>query len=307
MRGLELARRFFDERGLPLLRAEFGPDIDLMAAGLVGDGSECLGFDDEYSTDHDWGPGFCCWLGAEHFNRLGKRLADAYAKLPSDFLGHERKLSEWGDGRVGVFEIEAFYKRFLGRNGVPESLADWMRLPEANLAACTSGEVFVDPVGEFSRIRAQLLAFYPDDARLAKIAARCMSAGQAGQYNFHRSIWRGEQFAARYAETKYCADIMSLAYLLNRVYAPFYKWLHRGLAKLPRLGDFIARKVTALTTVSNYEEKKSLIGEIADAVILELQMEGLSGSESKFLVDHGPDVHSRITNPALRQVNVWIG
>ena len=243
----------------------------------------------------------------DDFNRLGQRLADAYARLPSEFLGRERKISEWGDGRVGVLEIDAYYKRFLGRSGVPESLADWMRLPEANLAACTSGEVFTDPVGDFSRIRSKLLAFYPDDVRLAKMAARCMSAGQAGQYNFHRSVWRGELFAARYAETKYCADMMSLVYLLNRAYAPFYKWLHRGLRKLPRLGEFMARKVSALTIAAEYEEKKILIDEMAGAAILELQMEGLSDAESKFLVDHGPEIHARIANPALRQVNVWIG
>lgn len=307
MRGLELARRFFNEQGLPLFRAELGADADKIAAGLVGDGSDCLGYDDDYSMDHDWGPGFCCWLRADDFNRLGQRLADAYARLPSEFLGRERKISEWGDGRVGVLEIDAYYKRFLGRSGVPESLADWMRLPEANLAACTSGEVFTDPVGDFSRIRSKLLAFYPDDVRLAKMAARCMSAGQAGQYNFHRSVWRGELFAARYAETKYCADMMSLVYLLNRAYAPFYKWLHRGLRKLPRLGEFVARKVSALTIAAEYEEKKILIDEMAGAAILELQMEGLSDAESKFLVDHGPEIHARIANPALRQVNVWIG
>lgn len=307
MRGLDLARRFYAERGLPLLRAEFGDELDVMAAGLVGDGSECLGFDDDYSTDHDWGPGFCCWLRADDFGRLGRRLAAAYARLPHAFRGYERRPSEWGDGRVGVFEIQAFYKRFLGRTGLPENMADWMRLPESNLAACTSGDVFVDPVGEFTGIRNRLLAFYPDDVRLAKIAARCMSAGQAGQYNFHRSIRRGEHFAARYAETKFSADIMSLVYLLNRVYAPFYKWLHRGLTKLPRLGEFIARKVAALTTAGDYEVKSLLIDEMAGAVILEVQMERLSGCASRFLVDHGPEIHARISNRALRDVNVWIG
>jgi len=307
MRGLDLSRRFFAEQGLPLFRSEFGADVDVIAAGLVGDGSDCLGFDDSHSSDHDWGPGFCCWLRTNDFDRIGARLSDTYARLPVTFLGHERKVSEWGDGRVGIFEIDAFYKRFLGRQGVPLSLADWMRVPEANLAACTSGEVFVDLPGEFSRIRAQLQAFFPDDVRLAKIAARCMSAGQAGQYNFHRSVWRGEHFATRYAETKFCADIMGIVYLLNRTYAPFYKWLHRGLSYLPRQGDFIAQKVTALTNASAYEEKKSLIGEMANAVILEFQTEGLSRSDSPFLVDHGPEVHSRISNAALRQMNVWIG
>lgn len=307
MRGLDLARQFFAEQGHPLFRSEFGTDVDVIAAGLVGDGSDCLGFDDSHSTDHDWGPGFCCWLRATDFDRIGARLADAYAKLPRQFLGYERKMSEWGDGRVGVFEIDTFYKRFLGSKGIPQSLADWMRLPEANLAACTSGEVFVDPPGEFSRIRGQLRAFFPDDVRLAKIAARCMSAGQAGQYNFHRSIWRGEHFAARYAETKFCADTMSIIYLLNRTYAPFYKWLHRGLSLLPRQGNFIAHKVTSLTDASAYEDKKRLIGEMASAVIREIQIEGLSHSDSPFLVDHGPEVHSRISDSALRQMNVWNG
>lgn len=307
MRGLDLARQFFNEHGLPSLQSELGFDADVIAAGLVGDGSECLGFDDQYSTDHDWGPGFCCWLRPEDFDRLDQRLKEVYGRLPKRFLGYERKTSEWGSGRVGIFEIGAFYRGFLGRQGVPVTLADWMRIPEANLAACTSGEVFMDSPGEFSRIRAQLLAYYPEDVRLAKIAARCMSSGQAGQYNFHRSIWRGEYFAAQYAETKFCADIMSTVYLLNCVYAPFYKWMHHGMAGLPKLGNFMARKVSDLTISREYEEKKLLIGEITDAVITEMQMEGLSNSESKFLVDHGPSIHERIENPSLRQMNVWVG
>jgi hypothetical protein len=79
------------------------------------------------------------------------------------------------------------------------------------------------------------------------------------------------------------------------------------VAKLPRLGGFMAQKIGALAMSKEYEEKKLIIGEITDAVITEMQMEGLSNSESKFLVDHGPGIHERIANPGLRQMNVWVG
>jgi len=95
---------------------------------------------------------------------------------------------------------------------------------------------------------------------------------------------------------------MSLVYLLNHRYAPFYKWLHRGVATLPTLGRFTAQNITALTVAREYEEKKFLLDEITGAVILELQNAGLSDSDSKFLVDHGPLVHSRIADPGLRQI-----
>jgi hypothetical protein len=46
---------------------------------------------------------------------------------------------------------------------------------------------------------------------------------QVGQYNFVRSLKRKELFAAHYAEAQFCADVISLVFLLNRKYAPFYK------------------------------------------------------------------------------------
>jgi len=62
MQGLSLCEKYFNEVGLPVLEKECGGLIDRMAFGLVGDGSECYGFDDKISRDHDWGAGFCIWL-----------------------------------------------------------------------------------------------------------------------------------------------------------------------------------------------------------------------------------------------------
>ncbi|MCK0506672.1 DUF4037 domain-containing protein [Aromatoleum anaerobium] len=307
MNGLTLAERYFERYGDELLGGEFAPWRERVAVGLAGDGSDCLGFDDEQSRDHDWGPGFCLWLTNTDYAAIGASLQQAYDRLPKSFAGFERSTTEWGGGRVGVLEIGAWYKQYLGHPDGPQTLFDWLRIPEKNLAACTSGRIFHDPLDEFSRRRRELLAFYPEDVRLAKIAARCMSIGQSGQYNFARALARGELFAAQYAETKFCSDLMSLVYLLNRRYAPYYKWLHRGLLALPRLGCIVHSQVTALVSSTDPNLKHACIDTLCEAVIAELRGEELTDSDSPFLVDHGPLIHERIHDPSLRRLSVLIG
>lgn len=77
-----------------------------MACGLVGDGSECFGFDDEISRDHDWGPGFCIWLTPEDYDDIAGDLKQRYEQLPKTFSGFgPRKQSQWGNDRVHIGDV----------------------------------------------------------------------------------------------------------------------------------------------------------------------------------------------------------
>lgn len=305
MKGLVLSEEYYRKFGTKMIAEKFPQYKGRIAVGLVGDGSECYGFDDEISRDHDWGPGFCLWLTKTDYQKIGRQLQAAYDELPKEFLGFRRLETEQGKGRVGVFEIGEFYRRFLGRSHAPKSIDAWLYLRAEAASPCTNGKVFSDPLGKFSQIREELLAFYPEDVRLLKIAGLCISCGQTGQYNFMRSVKRKEYFASQYAETKFCADIISLIFLLNRRYSPYYKWRHRALLTLTILGDFVHTKIGRMMETSDHYTKSLIIEEISMAVIAEFKKQDLSHSGTDFLVDHATMIQRRISNPKLSEMRLW--
>lgn len=307
VKGLKLSEEYFKEFGKKMLDEKFPEYKEKIAAGLVGDGSECYGFDDEISKDHDWGPSFCLWLDMEDYQKIGGLLQQEYNNLPGRFKGFERQVSQWGAGRIGVLEIGAFYAKYLGIPYAPKKINEWLFIPENHLSTATNGKVFYDPLGKFSKIRNELLNFYPEDVRLVKIAARCMTVAQAGQYNYLRSVSRKEYFAAQYSEIKFLTDIMSLVFLLNRQYAPYYKWRHRAVLNLPILGEFLYSKISELIMTTDHKRKSFLIELMCSEVIKELRNMGLSDSKSDFLLDHGPIVHNKIKDENLRKRDVWAG
>ena len=69
MKGLELAKKYYLECGAPMIKEQFGKYEHLIAVGLIGSGSECLGYDDDISTDHDFEPAFCIFLPDEKLDR----------------------------------------------------------------------------------------------------------------------------------------------------------------------------------------------------------------------------------------------
>jgi Domain of unknown function (DUF4037) len=313
MKGLELAEEYYEAYGRPMVAEHFGAYQDRIAVGLVGEGSECFGFDDELSQDHDWGPGFCAWLTSSDYAEIGTDLQARYDALPKSHRGlHRRVEGPHAGKRTGVFAIKDFYRRFIRYDHVPGSLAEWRSLPETYLATATNGRVFTDPLGEFTAFRNGLLAFYPEDVRLKKLAARCATAGQTGQYNYKRSVDRGELVAAHCALSAFMEATASIVYLLNKRYRPFYKWMHRGMKELPVLGAPCHRLLADLCAEAGqagpqaFLSREQVIEEISALIVAHLTVEGLSDCDSDFLLDHAHAVQAGIEDQALRNLHVMM-
>lgn len=326
--GLTLSRRFYEHCGAPLLR-ERVPDLDdRTAVGLVGEGSDCFGFDDAISRDHDWGPAFCLWLPEEELAACAPRLEAALADLPETFAGWPARMRpELRGGRVGPLAIERFYARFINRPRPPEGWREWRLIPERFLAVATNGEVFRDPAGTFTAFRQALLAFYPEDVRLKKIAARCAKMAQSGQYNLPRVLRRGDRMAALLCIAEFSRAALSLAFLLNKRYMPFYKWAFRAAADLPLLGQEVRQGLERLValpwnaeapadqagsrqgagaaprpTPLRAEEAADAVEEVCTIVADALRRQGLSDGHSDWLLEHAPRIQSAIATPELRRM-----
>lgn len=180
MTGQQLARQYYETLGRPALAAHFPALVPRMAVGLAGEGSECFGFDDALSRDHDWGAGFCIWLEEDDFRQYGAQVQAVYDSLPAEKAGFpiRRQQDEYSAGRVGCLCTQHWYRRYTGFPAGPETPAQWRRVPEAYLATVTNGTVFADPLGRFSAVREKLCAFYPEDVRLKKLAARAAAMAQ---------------------------------------------------------------------------------------------------------------------------------
>lgn len=283
MKGLELSRQYYVNCCEELLEAQFSETLPLLAIGLAGSGSECYGYDDDISQDHDFEPGFCIFLPGEDVvdRRTAFLLERAYAKLPKAFMGYERSpVNPVGGSRHGVIRMADFFLEKTGSSDGQLSLEQWFSVPEYGLLEATNGAVFADPYGQFTAIR-ERLKYLPEDVRRKKLAGRLLLMGQAGQYNYSRCIARGETAAAQLAVFEFVQSALHAIYLLNKAYMPYYKWSFRGLRALPRLSA-LAEPLEQLISSDNRqpEKKNAMIEEICAAVAAEVQaMTGLHTAE----------------------------
>ena len=312
MKGLELSEAYYNEYGRKMLDNDFPQLKDYLAAGLCGSGSECFGYDDELSKDHDFEPGFIIFLPDDSI--VGRKdefeLERAYSSLPAEFMGLSRqKLSPAGGARHGVLRISEFLLAKTGLPRVPESYEEWFSIPEYSLAEAVNGAVFEDRFGLLTSVR-ERLANMPRDVRLKKLAGKIWLAGQAAPYNYERCIKHGETGAAQMAMFQFSDNYISAVFLLNGKYRPFYKWTFRALRELDILGDTAPALEKLISEGNSAEEaarKVEACGALFDRLFETLQAESLISDSCKDAGRAAFEINGKISDPALRNENILAG
>ncbi|MBQ6522248.1 MAG: DUF4037 domain-containing protein [Atopobiaceae bacterium] len=309
MRGLELARSYFEEYGRPMLERDFAEVMPYLAVGLAGSGSERFGFDDDVSRDHDFEPGFCVFLPGEDLvdRRTAFLMERAYAKLPKEYGGISRSLmAPVGGARHGIMRTAEFFSEKTGAADGVLTLGQWLTVPEHALAEATNGEIWLDNLGEVTRIRTGL-ASWPEDVRRKKLAGQLLLMAQAGQYNYTRCIAHGEVAAAQLAAFEFSRAAIGAIFLLNRSYQPYYKWAFRALRSLPVL-SIEAELLEYLITTGNdgemAEEKAAVLEGISADVIDELIDQGLTKAVCGDLEKHAYSVNDGVEDAELRNAHI---
>ncbi|MFQ8602824.1 MAG: DUF4037 domain-containing protein [Anaerovoracaceae bacterium] len=309
MKGLELSRAYFEEYGRDLIENRMSGYKQYIAAGLVGEGSECLGFDDEISQDHDFGPAFCIWVPRKIYAQAGTALQSAYDSMPAVYRGYTRIMSAQGGGRIGILPLEDFYIKYTGLDHAPKDNMEWFKIPSGFLATATDGEVFMDNLGKFSEIRSALKSFYPQDVLRKKLAAKCTLMAQSGQYNYARCMKRSDSQAAYLSCSDFVKHSMAAIYLLNESYMPYYKWIFKGAENFSILSDAV-KKLKDITvcpdTSENRIKKENLIESVAEDVGKELNRRGLTRTTEPFLQAHGEELMRNISDMRLKNLHIMV-
>ena len=105
------SRRFYNNEVAPMIHDRFPAYETRIAVGIAGEGSDCFGYDDLISRDHDFGTGICLWLTDKDYREIGNELSAAYNRVADSKAGpyFTDRLRE----RRGVMTIHDFYSNIL--------------------------------------------------------------------------------------------------------------------------------------------------------------------------------------------------
>lgn len=308
MKGLELSEQYYKTHGEQMLQ-QFPHLLPYLAVGLIGSGSECLGYDDKISQDHDFEPGFCIFLPEEDFisSRDAFQLERAYAKLPNEFMGYNRlKINPVGGNRHGVIRISDFLCQKIGQPNENLPLNAWLYIDEQFLLEVTNGKIFTDNFGLITNVRNKL-AYLPEDIRLKKIAGNLIILEQSGQYNYLRCVKRNEISTAQLALNEFTRAAIHLIFLLNRRYMPYYKWQFRALREL-NIPSFLYYNLEYLISGENnlreISYKKEIIHNIILHILNSLLTQGLIKNTFMNLQEQAVTVNNYICDSTIRNMHI---
>jgi alkylhydroperoxidase family enzyme len=282
------------------------------AAGLLGWGSDVLGYDTERSRDHGWGPRMVVLVDADEVERVRSKVE---AGLPDDYRGHAVRfgwdsleprhhvtvttVGDWLNGQLG----------FDARQGI--EVEDWLITPQQQLLGVVAGRVYADD-GRLAAVR-EALAWYPDQVWRWLLMCQWLRIAQEEAFA-QRTHEVGDELGSRVVTARLVRDIMRLALLQSRTYAPYTKWLGTAFARLGHAdglnqalsdamtaGDFAGREralMTAYELVARRHNALRITDEVDPATRPYYDRPAMVLGANRFVDACG----STVTDPLLRRI-----
>jgi len=243
--GLKLSSLFYRDAVKPILDEQF--HRLRYSAALIGWGSEVLGFDTLLSTDHHWGPRLLLFLRPDEYETLSTAIHQTLSeKLPYEFKGYSTNFSQPGPNgvrhpvliktgtvnhMVNIYTVRDFVGFRLGFDIAHDiSVKEWLTFPQQRLLELTAGQVFHDGLGELNKLRRRL-NYYPKDVWLYMLAAQWTRISQEEAF-VGRAGDVGDELGSRVIAARIVRELMKLAFLMERQYAPYSKWLGSAFNRL---------------------------------------------------------------------------
>lgn len=244
IKGMQLSEMFFNEIVKEIIDTNFS-DLKY-SAGLIGSGSEVLGFDTERSTDHHWGPRVILFLEEKDFHKKDKISKILSEELPPIFRGYsthfgnpdeigvqllqEVKEGESINHRVEIYTIKSFFEEYIKINPNDDfTIFDWLTFSEQKLRTIQSGKIFYDQIG--LKLIQKKFEYYPHDIWLFLLASEWMKISQEEPF-VGRCGDVGDEVGSKIIATRLVQSIMRLCFLMEKEYAPYSKWFGTAFAKL---------------------------------------------------------------------------
>lgn len=248
--GQELSSGFYRDIVAPLV-----PEPH--AAALVGEGSEILGFDDDRSTDHSWGPRLHLFVAPRLVGPLTERIDGG---LPESYRSCPVRFYAWQDQtvrhHVTVTTVTQWVETELRTSRPITSIATWLSLPQQRLLQMTAGPVFRDDSGVLTRTREDL-AYFPDDVWWWLQASQWQLIAGAEPL-LGRSHEYGDVRGARLVCSRLAQLVMQLAFLHERRYIPYAKWFAAAFGRLDR-AEVLGPLVDALLEASEPDRQEDAL------------------------------------------------
>ena len=254
-----------------------------MTVGVFGYGSEVLRLDDEYSQDHHWGLRVNALLPKVIFEARHSPIEAAVSvALPEHWRGHALREGYTHTKGISIGSLEDHLVNTIGIAHPPRDHGEWLNIPEEDILHITGGEIWHDPNGQFSAVRATLSAYYPEPVRVRRIAHWCRFFSGMGVYALKRAILRENDL---YCTTTFAKAIrlgVQLAFLLEKQYFPYDKWLLTFFKRLPRMAGRMGTLVDEAVKLSTpWERKLTLLEHISDVLDATMVEDGLLAPHPK--------------------------